>query len=66
MKLALLAFYGGPDQIMGVASGVATIVGILLMLWNKILVTIGKALNWINPSRRKPDAVPPAGSQHAD
>jgi hypothetical protein len=66
MKLALLALYGGPDQIMGVASGVATIVGILLMLWNKILVTIGKAVNWISPSRRKPDAVPPAGSQQAD
>jgi hypothetical protein len=66
MKLALLALYGGPDQIMGVASGVATIVGILLMLWNKILVTIGKAVNWINPARRKPDTVPPTGSQQAD
>lgn len=66
MKLALLALYGGPDQIMGVASGVATVVGLLLMLWNKILVTIGKAANWLNPSRHKHESVPPANSQQAD
>ena len=66
MKLALLAFYGGPDQIMGVASGVATVVGVVLMLWNKILVALGKAMNWINPSHRKHDPAPPANSQQAD
>lgn len=64
MKLALLALYGGPDQIMGVASGVATVVGLLLMLWNKILVNVGKLANWLNPSKHKP--VPPPDSQQAD
>ena len=48
MKLALLAMYGGPDQIMGVASGVATVVGVLLMMWNKVLVTVGKVMNFFH------------------
>jgi hypothetical protein len=51
MKFALLAMYGGPDQIMGVASGVATVVGVLLMMWNKVLVTVGKVINFFNPSK---------------
>jgi len=45
MKVELLAFYGGPDQIMAVTSGIATIVGIALMFWNKLIVTCGKILN---------------------
>lgn len=49
MKFALLAMYGGPDQIMGVASGVATVVGVLLMMWNKVLVTVGKVMNFFHP-----------------
>lgn len=51
MKLALLAMYGGPDQIMGVASGVATVVGVLLMLWNRILVFFGKVASWFRPAK---------------
>jgi hypothetical protein len=37
MKLDLLAFYGGPDQIMTVTSGLASILGVLLIFWNKIV-----------------------------
>lgn len=66
MKFELLALYGGPDQIMGVASGIATLVGLLLMLWNKILVAAGKAANWLNPAKHKQEAIPPANSQQAD
>jgi hypothetical protein len=50
IKPELLALYGGPDQIMGLASGVATVVGLLLMFWNKVLVTCGKVINYIKPS----------------
>ena len=42
MKPELLALYGGPDQIMGIASGIATLVGALLVFWNKLLVACGK------------------------
>ena len=53
MNLALLALYGGPDQIMGVASGVATVVGVVLMLWNRILVFFSKIVNWFRPSKHE-------------
>jgi hypothetical protein len=50
MRPELLAFYGGPDQIMGVTSGLATIVGLAMMFWNKILVFFGKVANKFHPS----------------
>jgi hypothetical protein len=50
MRPELLALYGGPDQIMGVASGLATLAGIVLMFWNKVLVTFGKIANRFRPS----------------
>ena len=39
MRFDLLAFYGGPDQIMTVTSGFASIVGLLLIFWNKVVAT---------------------------
>jgi hypothetical protein len=45
--MALL--YGGPDQIMGVASGIATIVGMAMVFWNKVCVFFGKILNKFKP-----------------
>jgi hypothetical protein len=33
----LLAFYGGPDQVMTVTSGIASVVGFLLIFWNKVV-----------------------------
>jgi hypothetical protein len=38
----LLAFYGGPDQVMTVTSGIASIVGFLLIFWNKVVATFCK------------------------
>jgi hypothetical protein len=32
-----LAFYAGPDQVMGVTSGIAGAIGVLLMFWNKVV-----------------------------
>lgn len=58
MKFALLAMYGGPDQIMGVASGVATVVGLLLMMWNKVLVTVGKIMNFFHPKPHEETSQP--------
>jgi len=49
MRPELFAFYGGPDQIMGVTSGLATIVGLAMMFWNKILVFFGKIANKFHP-----------------
>ena len=32
----LLALYAGPDQVMTVTSGIASIIGVLLVFWNKV------------------------------
>lgn len=37
MRFDLLAFYAGPDQVMTVTSGIASIVGFLLIFWNKVV-----------------------------
>ena len=37
MHFAVLALYGGPDQIMTVTSGIASIVGVLLIFWHKVV-----------------------------
>jgi hypothetical protein len=39
MHTLLVAFYAGPDQIMTVTSGLASIVGLLLIFWNKVVGT---------------------------
>ena len=37
MHFDLLAFYGGPDQVMTITSGIASIVGFLLIFWHKFV-----------------------------
>jgi hypothetical protein len=37
MHFSLLAFYGGPDQVMTVTSGIASLVGFLLIFWHKLV-----------------------------
>jgi hypothetical protein len=37
MRFELLALYGGPDQVMTVTSGLASVLGLLLLFWNKVV-----------------------------
>ena len=37
MRFDLLAFYGGPDQVMTITSGIASVVGFLLIFWHKLV-----------------------------
>ena len=37
MRVDLLALYAGPDQVMTVTSGLASILGLLLIFWNKVV-----------------------------
>ena len=39
MQVELLALYGGPDQVMTVTSGLASLLGLLLIFWNKVVAT---------------------------
>lgn len=36
MGFSLLALYAGPDQVMTVTSGLASLLGLLLIFWNKV------------------------------
>jgi len=42
MHFNLNALYGGPDQLMTVTSGIASIIGVLLIFWNKVVAAIFK------------------------
>ena len=44
MRIELLAFYGGPDQVMTVTSGLASVLGLLLLFWNKVVGLFFKIL----------------------
>jgi hypothetical protein len=37
MHFSILALYGGPDQVMTVTSGIASIIGIALVFWHKLV-----------------------------
>jgi hypothetical protein len=37
MRFELLALYAGPDQVMTVTSGLASVLGLLLIFWNKVV-----------------------------
>jgi len=59
MRIDLLAFYAGPDQVMTVTSGLASILGMLLIFWHKVVAAFGKIVNKF----RGAPAVTPASSQ---
>jgi hypothetical protein len=56
MHVGLLAYYGGPDQIMVVTSGFAGVVGLLLMFWNKVVATFFRVVKVFRPSSAEPVA----------
>ena len=60
MGIDLIAFYAGPDQVMTVTSGLASILGVLLIFWHKIVAAFHKM---VNKFRRTPATTTPAGAQ---
>lgn len=58
MQIDLLAFYAGPDQVMTVTSGLASILGMLLIFWHKVVAAFTKI---VNKFRGTPE--PPAVSE---
>lgn len=44
MHFGLLALYAGPDQVMTVTSGIASIIGVLLVFWNKLVAAFSKII----------------------
>jgi len=60
-SLIALFFYGGPDQIMTVTSGLASALGLLLIFWNKMT---GLFFRIVRSSKASPD--PPIAEKHSD
>jgi hypothetical protein len=54
MRFALMAFYGGPDQVMTVTSGLASLLGLLLIFWNKLVATFFKIVRIFRPANAQP------------
>jgi undecaprenyl pyrophosphate phosphatase UppP len=52
MQIHLLALYAGPDQVMTVTSGLASIVGVLLIFWHKVVAAFHK---FVSKFRRSAD-----------
>ena len=58
MSTDLLGFYAGPDQMMGVTSGIAGAIGVLLVFWNKFVGVFVRVANRIRGSAAEPPPVP--------
>lgn len=63
MSTDLLGFYAGPDQMMGVTSGIAGGVGVLLVFWNKLVGVFVKITNRIRGSSAELPRVPSEDTQ---
>ena len=50
MQVELLALYGGPDQVMTVTSGLASLLGLLLIFWNKVVATFFRVVRMFRPA----------------
>ena len=54
MYIDLLAFYAGPDQVMTVTSGLARILGMLLIFWHKVVAAFNKVVKKFRGSPAEP------------
>lgn len=50
MRLEILAVYAGPDQVMTVTSGLASIVGVLLIFWHKVIAAFDTVVHKLRGS----------------
>ena len=59
MNLNLFIFYAGPDQVMTVTSGLASVIGVLLIFWNKVVAGFHKLVSKFQRSSAEPAPAPP-------
>jgi len=63
MQLPVFALYAGPDQVMTVTSGIAGVIGVLLMFWNKVVGAFVKIVHKVRGTTPVPStSTPPKGS----
>ncbi|MCL4522501.1 MAG: hypothetical protein M1453_09055 [Acidobacteria bacterium] len=56
VNLLLIAFYVGPDQMMPVASILATVMGFVMIFWNKLLGIVRKIFGRSKPVEAEENA----------
>ena len=56
MKLLLMAFYVGPDQMLPVVSILATVMGFVMIFWSKVLGVFRKIFGRSKPAETQTDA----------
>ena len=59
MHFELFAFYGGPDQIMGITSGLASLLGVLLIFWHKLVASFFRIVRMFRRSSEQSPAEMP-------
>jgi hypothetical protein len=61
MHFDLIAFYGGPDQVMTVTSGIASVIGVVLIFWNKLVASVMKLFHRSpsTPAQKAPETQAP-------
>ena len=56
LNALLIAFYVGPDQMMPVASVLATVLGFIMIFWNKLMGIFRKMFGMSKPPEPEKDA----------
>ena len=57
MHFAPIALYAGPDQVMTVTSGLAGLLGLLLIFWNKVVATLFRIVRVFRGTDPNPSGV---------
>jgi hypothetical protein len=58
MHPAFLALYAGPDQVMTVTSGLASLLGLLLIFWNKVVAAFFRIVRLFQRRDTNPSGPP--------
>jgi undecaprenyl pyrophosphate phosphatase UppP len=59
MHLNLMALYAGPDQVMTVTSAFASIVGVVLIFWHKVVALFTKSVSFFRRSSKSTSGASP-------
>jgi hypothetical protein len=66
MHFAPLALYAGPDQVMTVTSGLASLLGLLLISWNKVVAAFFRVVRVFHCADPTPSGAPAKATAKAE
>ena len=66
MYLFITLLYGGPDTLMPIASALAAIIGVLLMLWNRVVTYLRRFIQLSSRRTLKLSTQHPPGVSRRD